>query len=98
MLFAAAADALRLCPAAPPRAKGRSDTTPTDRCLTFVMPYMVVGRMMVSSGVLCRGVLRPKTAIVLGAYTARSCAAASSRTFWMPWVLTCTHTHRGPHG
>lgn len=36
---------------------------------TFVMPYMVVGLMMVSSGVLCRGVLAPNTAMVLGAYT-----------------------------
>lgn len=57
--------------------------------LTLVMPYMVVGRMMVSSGVLWRGVLEPNTAMVLGAYTARSCAAASSSTFWIPCVLTC---------
>lgn len=55
---------------------------------TFVMPYIVVGRMMVSSGVLWRGVLDPNTAMVLGAYTARSWAAASSSTFWMPCVFT----------
>jgi hypothetical protein len=62
---------------------------PRSPSITFVIPYIVVGRMMVSSGVLCRGVLLPKTAMVLGAYTARSCAAASSSTLWMPCVLTC---------
>ena len=34
---------------------------------TFVMPYMVEGRMMVTSGVRSRGVVAPYTAIVLGA-------------------------------
>jgi hypothetical protein len=36
---------------------------------TLVMPYMVCGRITVSSGVLWRGVLLPNTAMVLGAYT-----------------------------
>lgn len=39
--------------------------------LALVMPYMVCGRITVSSGVLWRGVLLPNTAMVLGAYTDR---------------------------
>lgn len=49
--------------------------------LTFVIPYMVDGLMIVSSGVLCRGVLAPNTAMVLGAYTHKPWAAARSNTF-----------------
>lgn len=57
------------------------------RCSRTVTPYMVVGCMMVSSGVETFGVDSPNTAMVEGEYTRSECSRASSSTCWMPAVL-----------
>lgn len=55
---------------------------------TLLMPYTVVGRMMVRSGVASRGVVGPNTAIVEGMNTRRPFLREASSTFSAPRVLT----------
>ena len=55
---------------------------------TLLTPYIVVGRMIVRSGVSTRGVDGPKTAIVEGANTRRLLSRAISITFSNPTLLT----------
>jgi hypothetical protein len=58
------------------------------RTRTLVSPYTVVGRSTVSLGVASRGVVGPKTAMVLGINTRAPGAAAAASTASGPRALT----------